>query len=140
MSAKPFGLAVKTIIWDPDGRCLLLKRPPDKHFGNQWDLPGGKADPGETLDEAIAREGAEETAITFTVDRFLGADEHEMEKVRVILLFFEGRWQSGDVRVRPGEHTEFTWASRADLLTMAISDQLRPFLERHFKADAPASE
>ncbi len=44
-------------------RVLIARRPTGKHQGGLWEFPGGKMEPGETPDVALARELAEELAI-----------------------------------------------------------------------------
>lgn len=45
------------------GEVLLAQRPPGKHLAGAWEFPGGKREPGESPQEALARELAEELAI-----------------------------------------------------------------------------
>ncbi|NOZ19999.1 MAG: NUDIX domain-containing protein [Planctomycetes bacterium] len=128
MSAKPFGLAMKAFIYDEEGRCLLIRRSMNsKFFAGQWDLPGGKVDSGEEFDDAMAREVAEETGLTITLEGVAGASEHELPHIRVAILFMEARVASGDVQLS-SEHDEFRWVSRKELGNMDISDQLSPFV------------
>ncbi|MEU2155076.1 NUDIX hydrolase [Streptomyces sp. NPDC019396] len=51
------------IVVDPDGRILLGLG----HDG-RWELPGGKVDPGESFEQAGARELAEETSLQVAED------------------------------------------------------------------------
>jgi len=57
---------------DPEGRILMQHRAPTaKVSPNQWALPGGKIEAGETPDEAARREVLEETGLTVdAVDHF----------------------------------------------------------------------
>lgn len=53
------------IFQTPTGRVLLLRRAADeKNYGGHWGLPGGKAEDGETPEQAARREVAEETGIS----------------------------------------------------------------------------
>ena len=70
MSAKPFALAVKALVADKQGRLLAIRRSAaSSQFGGNWDLPGGKVDPGESFDVALVREVAEETGLNYRSDR-----------------------------------------------------------------------
>ncbi|MGJ8656643.1 MAG: NUDIX domain-containing protein [Akkermansiaceae bacterium] len=48
----------------PTGKHLLLIQRKNPPFKDHWALPGGFHDPGETLQQAAARELAEETQLT----------------------------------------------------------------------------
>lgn len=64
-------LAASAVILDERKRILLVQRanPPDKGC---WTLPGGRVDPGETLELAAVREIFEETSLVIRILRELG--------------------------------------------------------------------
>ena len=63
-------LAASAVITDPDGRVLLVKRGHDPQRG-RWSVPGGRVEPGESLEAAAAREALEETGLHVEVGREL---------------------------------------------------------------------
>ncbi|MFQ6327864.1 NUDIX hydrolase [Nocardia sp. CWNU-33] len=61
-----------------DGKVLLLQRPTDDFMGGIWELPSGKVDPGETLDQALIREVKEETGLDITgIRNYLGEFDYQ---------------------------------------------------------------
>jgi len=61
---KPILLVAACALIDPDGRVLLARRPEGKAMAGLWEFPGGKLHPGETPEDALIRELAEELGIT----------------------------------------------------------------------------
>lgn len=53
---------------DADGRVLLARRPEGKSMAGLWEFPGGKVEAGETPEETVIRELAEELQIETKVD------------------------------------------------------------------------
>ena len=51
------------VIQRPDGAFLLAQRPPGKVYAGYWEFPGGKVQPGEPPERALARELHEELGI-----------------------------------------------------------------------------
>lgn len=51
------------VIQRPDGAFLLAQRPRGKVYAGYWEFPGGKVEPGEAVDKALARELHEELGI-----------------------------------------------------------------------------
>jgi 8-oxo-dGTP diphosphatase len=57
---------VAAVLTLPDARVLLAQRPPGKVYAGYWEFPGGKVEPGESLQAALARELHEELGIVVT--------------------------------------------------------------------------
>ncbi len=62
-SRQPVDVAVGVLI-DAQGRFLLTSRPDGKVYAGYWEFPGGKFEPGETVEQALRRELHEELGIT----------------------------------------------------------------------------
>ncbi|MFG3344015.1 NUDIX hydrolase [Streptomyces sp. NPDC048018] len=56
--AAQASLGAGVVVTDDDGRVLL-----GLHPSGVWELPGGKVDPGESIEQAAVRELAEETTL-----------------------------------------------------------------------------
>ena len=65
---------VGAVIKDGDGRLLLIRRGHEPGAG-LWSLPGGRIEPGETDQQAVAREVLEETGLRVDCGRLLGRAE-----------------------------------------------------------------
>jgi 8-oxo-dGTP diphosphatase len=60
---KEVEVAVGVLV-RPDGRFLLTSRPDGKVYAGYWEFPGGKLEPGETVEAALRRELIEEIGVT----------------------------------------------------------------------------
>ena len=135
MPGKPFALSAKVVIRNAEGECLLLKRAmSSKNNPGKWDLPGGKVDAGENLEDGLLREVIEETGLTISLQRVLGAAEYESPTNRIAYLILEGLAQSSRVRLS-SEHDDYIWVDRHDLAKVDLAEQFRPFIETYSRMD-----
>ena len=68
---KYTGKTATAIIPFPEGKILLIKRN-TKPFVGYWALPGGRMDPGETIEQTVVRECKEETGLDVAIVRKVG--------------------------------------------------------------------
>lgn len=54
---------VAGVLRDSGGRILISQRPPGTHMAGYWEFPGGKIAPGESGEQALARELTEELGV-----------------------------------------------------------------------------
>ena len=68
---KYTGKTSTAIVPYPDNQILLIKRN-TRPFVGYWALPGGRMDPGETIEQTIVREVKEETGLETEIIRKVG--------------------------------------------------------------------
>ena len=103
-----------------DGRVLLLL-----NERGEWDLPGGRPDPGEDHRAALEREVREETGLEVEVGAAL--DEHLFEVLPgrfVRILPFVCHLVSGGDIVLSHEHLETCWLPLGELDDVAAGHKL----------------
>jgi 8-oxo-dGTP diphosphatase len=128
MAGKPFLLSVKALIHDGYGRYLVIRRSQiSKNNAGRWDFPGGKIDAGESFDAALVREVAEETGLSVTLEKVLGACESDLPDRKVAYLFMRARVDSGEVQLSE-EHDAVAWMTPDELAEADICPQFRQFV------------
>jgi 8-oxo-dGTP diphosphatase len=133
MSEKPFHLAVRAVLRDDQGRCLLLRRSNVcKAFVGTWEWPGGKADPGETFDVAVLREVREETGLEIELVGVAGAFHIEMSQQHLAVLCLEAKQTGGELRLSE-EHDQSAWTPPAEMLQWNLTDGFRQFAQEYIK-------
>jgi 8-oxo-dGTP diphosphatase len=86
-----------------DGDVLLGQRPEGKPYPGYWEFPGGKVEPGESIEAALKREFVEELGITLLSQESWCCVDHVYPHAHVRLHFFIcTRWQ-GEPTSREGQ-------------------------------------
>jgi 8-oxo-dGTP diphosphatase len=112
------------VVVADDGQVLLVHRP----RYDDWTLPKGKLDRGETFEEAALREVREETGLRCTLGREVARTEYRDSKdrpkvVRYWLMEVEG----GDFRAND-EVDEVRWLPVTDAAELLTYDRDREVL------------
>ncbi len=76
-------------------RILIARRPTSSMLGGLWEFPGGKQEPGESLEQCLVREIAEELAITIRIERPFVQVDHAYSHFRMTLHSFLCRHSRG---------------------------------------------
>lgn len=105
------------------GRLLLVLRGREPAAG-LWSIPGGKVEPGESPDDALVREVAEELGCTVVVTGWL----ERSVTVSPGLSLLVGLARIVEAEPDPVEHDEVRWLGAAELGTVDWLDADRPFL------------
>jgi mutator protein MutT len=83
------------VVWNNQQQILIDRRRPEGVMGGLWEFPGGKVEPGETIEECIQREIEEELGIAIEVGKHLITIEHDYPHLRVTLTVHHCRHLSG---------------------------------------------
>ena len=103
---------VAGIIYRDDGKFLIAQRNLNKNQGGLWEFPGGKLEPGETCEEALAREIREEMAADIEVLECVGENIHHYPEKDIRLMFYKAKLLSDDVTLL--EHEDCRWITKED--------------------------
>ena len=90
-----------------DGRLLIGRRRAGDAFGGRWELPGGKVEPGESLEKCLERELEEELGITARAGERLCVSHRVTEGRSLELVALRVRGFTGEPEAR--EHDELEW-------------------------------
>ena len=101
---------VVAAIIKKDNLYLVAQRNRDKHMGLKWEFPGGKVDPGETLQEALVREIYEELNIDINIHEKLAEERYKDNEINISLHYFLCTIKDGVINLN--EHEAMAWANK----------------------------
>jgi 8-oxo-dGTP diphosphatase len=95
------------VLFDAQGRFLLTSRPAGKVYAGYWEFPGGKLEPAETVEQALARELHEELGIRIGAAQRWKIELMDDPHARVRLHFCKVYEWQGALQMR--EHQSMSW-------------------------------
>jgi 8-oxo-dGTP diphosphatase len=120
---------VGALVYDDRRRLLLVRRGRPPGVG-LWSIPGGRVEPGETDEQAVIREIAEETGLTVEVGALVGTVERPGPAGQLyVIRDYAATIESGTLR--PGDDADETrFADRATFDRLPLVDHLAETLAR----------
>lgn len=118
---------VTAAVAERDGQFLIARRAPDQKLAGAWEFPGGKVDPGESLQQCLERELLEELGVrcmagAVLTESFYRYDHGEflLKAIKVDLL---------DDQFQLAVHDQICWLSAEELLKLDLAPADIPIAE-----------
>ena len=123
-------MQVVAALIEYEGKLLVCQRRRGGPFELLWEFPGGKVQPGETLEAALARELEEELGVTANVGREVYRTEHRYPEMKepLQLIFFATTAPRDEVRNVIFERIE--WRDRSSLPDLNFLPADRELIEK----------
>ena len=117
------------------GNEVLLIRRAKPPVSDNWSIPGGAQEIGETVREAARREVAEETGIEIEIVGLIDVvdgitrDPDGRAKFHYTLVDFAALWRSGDARAA-SDAAATRWAGLDEIAEIPLWDETRRIIAR----------
>ncbi len=112
-----------------EGKLLVCQRRHGGPFELQWEFPGGKVKPGESLEAALERELREELNVAARIGREIYHTRHRYVQMAdpVELVFFTAQIEPNQIENRVFEQIE--WRTPETLLELPFLEADRELIE-----------
>lgn len=111
-----------------DGKVFAAQRGNKGKTAYKWEFPGGKIDPGETPEQALARELVEELSIKVEVHELITSIVDEYEDVILHIDTYRCSLISGTPTL--SEHIALQWSNKKELDELIFSPADEPTLAK----------
>jgi len=141
MVSKLF-VATKAFIVNDEGKVLIVRESSKYEDGAhlaEYDVPGGRVEPGQRFDESLRREIREEINLEIEIGKPFFVHEWRPvvrgEEWQVVAIFFKCVPKSVDVKLG-GDHDAFEWIDPKEYEKYPIIDNLKPAFEAYLSKNS----
>lgn len=118
-------ISVKAALLDGGRACLLLNE------RGQWELPGGRLEPGESPEDCLRREVREETGFEIVIEALVEARSFRPAPGReVFIVVYRCRPAAPGHPAVSAEHRDAGWFPLSELTAMVLPDGYLRTLEK----------
>ncbi len=115
----PHRQSVCAVIYNTEGKLLVVRRPAAGLLASLWKLPGGFADNAENIETALIKLVKEELGISIRVGKRLASVDHAYTHFKATLSAWGCVSLKGNPETPAGQ--DWRWASKADLKKLPMS-------------------
>jgi len=105
---KKFDVVAAVIF--KESKFFIAQRNRNKHMGLCWEFPGGKVEKNENFEQALKREIKEELNIIILINKKIGVENYQDDKINVKLHYYLCSHIDGDFILN--EHEDSAWISK----------------------------
>jgi 8-oxo-dGTP pyrophosphatase MutT (NUDIX family) len=106
-----------------DDKFLLLKRHPEKPYGDHWNLPAGKVERHEAPQKGAQREIHEETGIFIPLENLAPLHVFYIKRGKLFIEFhiFKASFQDKpEINLKLDENIDAIWSSHEEAMTLPL--------------------
>lgn len=110
-----FGVATKAVVKNNEGKYLILMKSSKEDINpNTYDIPGGRINFGEKLEEAVVREVKEETGLEVRPKRVFDVWTFTKEDFQLVGINFLCELAGGELKLSE-EHDSTNWYTFSEI-------------------------
>ena len=105
---KKFNVVAAVIL--KNNKFFIAQRNRNKHMGLCWEFPGGKVEKNENFEQALKREIKEELNISILINKKIGVENYQDNKINVKLHYYLCTHIDGKFILN--EHEDSAWVAK----------------------------
>ena len=113
---------VTAAIIQDQGRFFVARRGPGEKLAGLWEFPGGKVEMGETLQESLKREIAEELGVEAIVGDVVTESHYKYEHGEILLVALQAEIKGKDIKLSVHDREDWLFPEQILALELAPAD------------------